>query len=120
MMTSEARHGPEPLTQRRFSPAAARVAANVATVGFLLVTCLQLLLALGILPITLAWGGTQAVLTPALRVASMVAAGLMVLAALAIRRRAGLLGTGHPSRRIAVLAWVITAYMAFNILENLA
>jgi hypothetical protein len=69
-----------------------RIAANVATAGFLLAAFLQLLLALGVIPITTAWGGTQSTLTLPLRVASLIAAAIQVMAAFAIRRRAGLWG----------------------------
>lgn len=106
------------MAPRLFSPTAARIAANVATIGFLLAAILQVLLALGILPITMAWGGSQPVLTTPLRIASLVAAITLGLCAYVIRRRAGLLGDPHPSRLIKVLSWIITGYMALNTLGN--
>jgi hypothetical protein len=105
--------------QRLFTPLAVRVAAQIATVVFAIVSLLQLLLAAGVLPISMAWGGTQAVLTVALRLASMAAVGILVLFALVIRRRAGLSGHGPPSLAIKILSWVVTAYMALNVLGNL-
>jgi hypothetical protein len=101
------------------SRGAARFAANVATVLFALVIVYQLLLALGIVPITMAWGGRQSVLTPGLRVASLVAMGVLAGFAYVIRRRAGLLRQGPPPLWIKILAWLVTAYMAFNLLGNL-
>jgi len=59
---------------------------------FAVVIILQLLLAAGILPVSMAWGGRQDVLTPNLRVASIVSAVILGLFAYIIRRRAGLLG----------------------------
>jgi len=40
-----------------------RKAANLATVLFVLMVILQLMLAAGILPVTMAWGGREPVLT---------------------------------------------------------
>ena len=65
-------HG-EAMVQGFRSPSVARIAGNVATAAFLLAICLQLLLALGVLPVTLAWGGTQSVLTTPLRLANVAA-----------------------------------------------
>ena len=99
---------------------AAATAANIATVLFGIVIILQLLLALGILPVTMAWGGTQTELTPALRLASVAAAVVMALFAYVIRRRAGLIGSPPPATLIKILSWIITAFMVLNTLGNLA
>jgi hypothetical protein len=45
-----------------------RVSANIATLLFGIVILIQLLLAAGVLPVTMAWGGRQEVLTPGLRI----------------------------------------------------
>jgi hypothetical protein len=108
------------MISRLLSPDAARIAAQIATVVFAVVSVCQLLLAAGVLPITMAWGGTQSKLTLGLRLASVAAAGILVLFMLVVRRRAGLSGQGAPSLAIKILSWVITAYMAFNVLGNLA
>lgn len=102
------------------SPAAARIAGNVATVGFLLAALLQLLLAAGVLPVSMAWGGSQTVLTPQLQIASVAAAVLLGLFAYVIRRRAGLAGSTPPSMFIKIGAWVITLFLALNTLGNFA
>jgi hypothetical protein len=102
------------------SPSAGRKAAQVATVAFALVILLQGLLALGVLPISMAWGGTQPVLTTALRLASLAAMVILALAAYVIRRRAGLLDAGRPGGLIKALSWVITAYLLLNTLANFA
>ena len=80
---------------------------------------LQILLALGILPVTMAWGGTQTELTPALRLASVAAAGILALFAYVIRRRASLIGDPPPSTLIKIFSWIITAFMVLNTLGNL-
>ena len=97
-----------------------RVAANIATVLFGITILIQFLLAAGVLPVTMAWGGRQEVLTPSLRVASIVSAVVLGVFAYLIRRRAGLIGPDDISLLIRVLAWVVTAYMAFNTFTNLA
>ena len=98
---------------------AAAIAANVATVLFAIVIILQLLLAAGILPVTMAWGGTQTELTLTLRLASVAAAIILAGFAYVIRRRAGLIGDPPPSTAIKILSWVITAFMVLNTLGNL-
>ena len=96
-----------------------RISANIATVLFGIVILIQLLLAAGVLPITMAWGGRQEVLTPSLRVASIVSAVILGVFAYIIRRRAGLIGGKDIPALVKGLAWIVTAYMAFNTFTNL-
>ena len=105
---------------RLFTPTATRTAADIATAGFAITMLLQLLLAAGILPSTMAWGGTQPVLTTALRITSLVAVVVLGVFAYVIRRRAGLAGRGLVPVWVKVLAWVITLYLAVNTLGNFA
>src|SRR5687767_2984264 len=103
------------------SQSTARITGSIATLGFLAVIVLQLLLALGILPVTMAWGGSQTVLTPSLRLAHILSALLITGFAYVIRRRAGLLAYApRPSRLIKILAWIITGFMTLNTLANFA
>jgi hypothetical protein len=95
------------------------IAANLATALFVLTMFLQLLLALGILPITMAWGGRQTVLTIALRLASLAAIAILGFFAYVIRRRAGLIAGAPVTTLFKVLSWVVTAYMLFNVLGNI-
>jgi len=95
------------------------VSATIATILFGITIVIQLLLAAGVLPVTMAWGGRQEVLTPGLRIASIVSAVILTLFAYIIRYRAGLTGAANISILIKVLAWVVTAYMAFNTFTNL-
>jgi hypothetical protein len=108
------------MLKRLTSPASARIAAQVATVAFAIVILLQLAIAAGIVPITMAWGGTQDVLTFFMRIASIAAAMILALAAYVIRRRAGLWGNKPPSLWIKIFAWLITAYLSLNVLGNFA
>jgi len=94
--------------------------ANVATLLFAVVIVLQLLLAAGILPVSMAWGGRQSILTPALRISSIIAAILLGGFIFVIRTRAGLIGSAPIPVMIQVASWIITAFMAFNTLGNLA
>lgn len=96
------------------------ISANIAAILFGLVILIQLLLAAGVLPITMAWGGRQEILTPRLRILSIVSAIILGLFAYIIRHRAGLTGAEGLSVWIRVLAWIVTAYMAFNTFTNLA
>jgi hypothetical protein len=95
-------------------------AANLATILFGLVMAAQLLLEMGILPISMAWGGRQTELTPGLRVASAVAILILGMFIYIIRYRAGLVGSVPAPTSISVLAWVVTGFMALNTLGNFA
>ena len=96
------------------------IAANVATVLFVVTIILQLLLAAGILPISMAWGGQQSVLTTTLRLASLAAAAILGFFAYVVRRRAGLVGYETIPTTIKILSWFITAFLALNTVGNLA
>ncbi len=100
--------------------AVGRAAAQIATFLFAVMIVVQMLLAAGVLPISIAWGGRQTELTPALRVASMIAAVLLGAFLYVIRYRAGLWGSTPIPTAIRVLSWIITAFMAFNTLGNFA
>jgi hypothetical protein len=102
------------------SRSTARLMGNIATFLFVIVIILQILLAVGVLPVTMAWGGQQSELTPGLRLASLGAVVILASFAYVIRRRAGLLGKQPPSTLIKALSWVVTAYVALNLLLNLA
>jgi hypothetical protein len=96
------------------------MAANIATILFAVVIVLQILLAAGILPVSMAWGGRQSQLTTSLRIASLIAAVLLGAFIYVIRYRAGLVVEMPIPLGIKVISWIITAFMAFNTLGNLA
>src|SRR6202521_6303646 len=78
----------------------ARIAGAVEAAGFLVVAGYQVLLALGIAFSGAAWGG--ATLTPTLRLASAVSAGVLILAALIVFGRAGY---WRPPVPAAIFQW---------------
>ena len=96
----------------------ARFAGHLATILLVVTIVLQLLLAMGVLPISMAWGGRQTALTTGLRLASLAAVVILALFAYVIRRRAGLTRSGSPSPTIKVFSWLITAYLLLNTLGN--
>ena len=97
-----------------------RIAGNAATALYALTIILQLLLAFGILPITMAWGGREPVLTTNLRIASLASAALLLFFIYVIRRRAGLVRDASITPIIKVLSWLVTAFSALNFLGILA
>lgn len=101
-------------------PSIVLLAANGATILLALAAVLQLMLAIGVLPISMAWGGRQAELTPALRIASLAAAVLLGFFIYVIRRRVGLIGDLPAPLIFRILSWVITAFLGLNTLGNLA
>jgi len=101
------------------NPSVIRISANVATILFAVVIVLQLLIAAGIFPISMAWGGRQPVLNIGLRVASLASAVVLGFFAYVIRYRAGLVGPETISTTIRILAWFVTAFMAFNTVSNI-
>ncbi|KAA3659107.1 MAG: hypothetical protein DWQ04_23255 [Chloroflexi bacterium] len=94
--------------------------ANIATALFALFIGVQLLLAAGILPVSMFWGGRQTELTPALRIGSLVAVMVLGFFIYIIRYRAGLVGAMPTPTWVRVSAWIVTGYMAVNTLGNLA
>ena len=94
------------------------MAGNIATLLFLFFIGVQLLVASGILPSSILWGGGESELTLGRRLASVGGAVLLSFFIYVIRYRAGLLGTMPQPTFIKVLAWVVTGYMALNSLGN--
>lgn len=85
---------------------------------FGIVMVFQLLLAAGILPITMAWGGRNTELTPNLRLSSLIAIILLCYFTYVVARRSGILGNTPPSKLMKLLSWLVTAYMIFNTVMN--
>ena len=97
-----------------------RVAGNAATALYTLTIILQLLLASGILPITMAWGGREPVLTTNLRIASLASTALLLFFIYVIRRRAGLVSNAPITLIVKISSWLVTAFSALNFLGVLA
>ena len=97
-----------------------RVVANIVTVLLALFIAIQLLLAAGILPASIAWGGRQTELTTGLRITSIIAAIILGGFIYIIRYRAGLVGSTPIPKAIRIGSWVVTGFMVLNTLGNLA
>ena len=96
------------------------LSANVATVLFMVFIGAQLLAAAGVLPVSMFWGGRKTELTPSLRLMGVVAAVLLSAFIYVIRYRAGLVGSMPLPTAVRVGAWLVTGYMALNVLGNFA
>jgi hypothetical protein len=83
------------------------------------VMIMQLLLAAGILPASMAWGGGQDELTPSLRLSSLAAFLILGGFAYVIARRSGILGSPQPSLILKIVSWLITLYLGFNSVLNM-
>lgn len=94
------------------------LAANIATLLFAVMIIVQILIGIGVLPITIVWGGRKTELTPALRMASFAAVAVLALFIYTIRYRAGLWGSTPIPNIIRFGAWGVTAYMALNTVGN--
>ena len=95
--------------------------AQGAAVGLVGVALLQVALALGAPLGAAAWGGAERVLSAERRVGSALAASLLLLFALVVCGRAGLLWRAPGWMRVfRVGAWVLVAQLALNTLANLA
>ena len=98
-------------------------AAIAAAVLFGVVALFQLALALGIPWGAFAFGGRavrdNGTLPPAYRAASAVTAVVLVLFAVVILTRAGVIGASGDSTLVTVMSWVIVAFMAINTPMNL-
>jgi len=85
---------------------------------FSIIMILQLMLAAGILPISMAWGGRHTELTLTLRFSSLIAIIILCYFAYMIARRSGILGSTPPSKLINLTSWFVTAYLVFNTVMN--
>ena len=102
---------------------------DVATVAiaaaalFAAIALFQLALALGAPLATFAYGGRavgdDGTLPPTYRLSSAVSAVLLVIFALVILIRAGVIGTSGDRMLVRVMSWVIVAFMAINTATNL-
>ena len=90
----------------------------IAVSLFGIVMVVQLLLAAGILPVSMAWGGRHSELTLNLRLSSLIAIILLCYFAYMVARRSGILGTTPPSGLINFLSWAVTLYLVFNTVMN--
>lgn len=99
-------------------PRAERGAAIALTIVLLGLIVFQFLLALGLPLGRAAWGGYYVTLPVALRVGSLVSAGLYTLAMLVVLSKAGLVGPPSNSRFARYGVWAFTALFGVGVLLN--
>ena len=97
-----------------------RTAAIAATVGFVLLACFQVALALGAPWGRAAWGGAHERLPSGLRIASAIAAVFWLLVPLVVLARAGYDLSPVPAGTARWATWVLFGLLAVGTLMNLA
>jgi hypothetical protein len=97
-----------------------RAAAVAAAVGFVVIAAFQLALALGAPLGRAAWGGTHVQLPTGLRIASALAMGFWVLAALTVLGRAGYQILPLPSVFSRWGTWLLVGLLPLGALMNFA
>ena len=97
-----------------------RWAAIAAAAGFLAIAAFQVALVLGVPLGRAAWGGTYTQLPMGLRVASALAVGVWVLAALIVLGRAGFQISPLPSALARWGTWILVGVLPLGALMNLA
>jgi hypothetical protein len=98
----------------------ARTPAVAAAIGFLAIAAFQLALALGAPLGHAAWGGTYTQLPTGLRIASALAVGVWVFAALIILGRAGGRVGSLPQTVVRWGTWILVGVNLLAALENFA
>lgn len=93
------------------------VASRIAIGLFGTMAVIQVAIAVGILPVTIVWGGSQKQRTWQNSLASAVAAVILVGMAWIIHARAT---TELPSVPLRTCSWIIAVYMMLNTLGNFA
>ena len=105
-----------------------KISATTALIIFAYFILIQLLVFVGIVPVSILWGGSHDELTGQLRLASLF--GALVLAGFAhiiYKRAEHVLQSesegevrSSPSKSNRILSWVVTAYLALNAVGNFA
>ncbi len=97
-----------------------QIAAYVAALIFALLALFQLALALGAPLGDMAWGGRQPKRLPGkFRLASLIAAPLLLFFTAIVLEEGGVIVTGLSDGLRAVVIWVIVTFLALNTLGNL-
>ncbi|MBY8987775.1 MAG: hypothetical protein KGD61_04925 [Candidatus Lokiarchaeota archaeon] len=94
------------------------IAAVIAVVIFAVISVIQLLLALGSPLGKLAYGGKHERLPTNMRIMSIVAIGIFVLASISVLERAGIITVFNNTIFTLIVVWIIAIYLAFNTLLN--
>ena len=95
------------------------IAAIIAVAIFVVISVIQLLLAIGLPLGKLAFGGKYEKLPTNMRIMSIVSIGIFTVASIAILERAGLLIIFNIPIFTLVFVWIIAIYLAFNTMLNI-
>ena len=98
----------------------ARTPAIAAAAGFLAIAAFQAALAVGAPLGRAAWGGTHVELPMGLRIASAIAVGVWVLAALIVLGRAGFQVSPLPPGFVRWGTWILVGVLPLGALMNFA
>ena len=93
--------------------------AIIAAVELIGLTCLQLLLALGLPLGRMAWGGRHRILPVGLRIVSFFSAGILVLLSLIILERVDLVTTLNHEGVVRYGTWIMASFFTLNTLGNI-
>ena len=97
----------------------AQIAAWIAAVGFFGLICFQLLLASGLPLGQAAWGGKYRILPIRLRIASLLAAATIALAAVIILEKADVFTVFNNQTLVTCGTWIFTVFFGLSIFMNL-
>ncbi len=96
-----------------------KVSVIIATVLFLSIAIFQILVLLGVFPVSMTWGGQFETITPVLMISNIIAFFLLTFFACVIWIRAEISKGRTPSKFFFVMSWVITGLMLLNTLGNI-
>ena len=94
------------------------IAAIIAVAVFVVVSIIQLLLALGLPLGKLAYGGKYEKLPTNMRIMSIVVIGIFALGSFSVLERVGIITILNNPIFTLIVVWIIAVYLAFNTLLN--
>ena len=94
------------------------IAAIIAVAIFVVVSIIQLLLALGLPLGKLAYGGKYEKLPAKMRIMSLVAIGIFALGSISVLEQVAIITIFNNPIFTLVVVWIIAVYLAFNTLTN--
>lgn len=97
-----------------------KFSAIYASIGFTIGALLQFLLAVGLLPGNIAYGGRYDTLPTKVRLTSVVASLILFALAYFTANRGHLLGKVELNKTDKMLYWIVPVYLLINTLANLS
>lgn len=96
----------------------AQITAWVAAIGFIVLMCFQMLLALGFPFGKAAWGGKYRILPLGFRIASLCSAVIMVFALIIVLEKAEVFSVFDSRTVVTYGVWVFTVFLGLNTINN--